>query len=198
MDLQELYQPKDLSRLGTFWHAFQQVYLDLYGSRLATIAAMAGHAPAAGCMVALACDYRIMTSNPKRASIGLNESQLGIVAPPWLGQMYIDTIGHRRAEWALSLGTLFLPTQALEIGLVDQLVSDDDDVVPVAKEQAAQWIRIPSQARVATKQLTRQRQMDHLMATRDADTEHFCTFVTQDKVKKTLGIYLERLAKKKK
>ena len=75
---------------------------------------MNGPAPAAGCMLALSCDYRIMTSSPK-ASIGLNESQLGIVAPPWLCQMYIDTIGLRQAELALLEGTLWSPQDALKM-----------------------------------------------------------------------------------
>lgn len=50
------------------------MYLDLYGSRLATISAIQGHAPAAGCFIAMACDYRIMSGG----SIGLNETKLGI------------------------------------------------------------------------------------------------------------------------
>lgn len=41
-----------------------------------------GSSPAGGCLVALSCDYRIMVENPK-FSIGLNEAQLGIVAPFW-------------------------------------------------------------------------------------------------------------------
>jgi 3,2-trans-enoyl-CoA isomerase len=81
LDLTELYKP-DPSRLPKFWESFQQLYFDLYGSRLATIAAMNGHAPGAGCMIALSCDYRIMS----KGKIGLNESKLGICAPPWLGQ----------------------------------------------------------------------------------------------------------------
>jgi 3,2-trans-enoyl-CoA isomerase len=81
LDLTELYSP-DADRLPRFWESFQQVFLDLYGSRLATIAAMNGHALAAGCMLALSCDYRIMS----KGTIGLNESKLGIAAPPWLGK----------------------------------------------------------------------------------------------------------------
>jgi 3,2-trans-enoyl-CoA isomerase len=81
LDLTELYKP-DPSRLPKFWESFQQLYIDLYGSRLAIIAAMNGHAPAAGCMLALSSDYRIMS----KGKIGLNESKLGICAPPWLGQ----------------------------------------------------------------------------------------------------------------
>jgi 3,2-trans-enoyl-CoA isomerase len=198
LELTELHRP-DPDRLPKFWHAFQQLYLDLYGSRLSTIAAMNGPAPAAGCMLALSCDYRIMTSDPK-ASIGLNESQLGIVAPPWLCQQYLDTIGNRNAELALLLGTLFSPQKALEIGLVDQLTgpSGDEDVVDLAREMAAKFVQIPAKARVAAKELTRGSQIEKLVKNRDDDTDFFCSFVTAESVQKTLGAYLEMLAKRKK
>ena len=191
LDLVELYRP-DSVRLPQFWNSFQQIYLDLYGSPLATIAAMNGHAPAAGCMLALSCDYRIMS----KGSIGLNESKLGIVAPPWLGQQYIDTIGHRKAELALSLGTLFSPQEALEIGLIDEIVNDGD-AVEVARGKAVEFVSIPAQARSAAKELTRGRQIDSLLNHRDKDTEHFCSFVTQDSVQANIGYYLDMLTKRK-
>jgi Delta3-Delta2-enoyl-CoA isomerase len=204
LELTELYKP-DPVRLPEFWMSFQQLYLDLYGSRLSTIAAIAGPAPAAGCMLALSCDYRIMTDHPK-CTIGLNESQLGIVAPPWLAQQYIDVIGKRQAELALLLGTLFPPQRALQIGLVDDLVvlsSNDDDtsndkVQEVAQRKAAEFIRIPPKARVAAKELTRGAQIGKLRDHREEDTEFFSSFVTSDTVQKTLGSYLEMLAKRKK
>jgi 3,2-trans-enoyl-CoA isomerase len=191
LDLTELYEP-DPVRFPEFWKSFQQLYLDLYGSRLATIAAINGHAPAAGCMLALSCDYRIMSAG----NIGLNESKVGIVAPPWLGQQYIDTIGHRQAELTMSLGTLFSTQEALEIGLVDEVVADN--VVDIAKQRAMDWVRIPPQARVAAKEFTRGRQINDMLKTRDFDTEQFCSFVSHKKVQKSLGSYLEQLAKRKK
>lgn len=193
LELSELYKP-DTDRLGRFWNAFQQLYLDLYGSRLTTLAAMGGHAPAAGCMLALSCDYRIFSATGGK--IGLNESLLGIVAPPWLGQQYVDIIGHRRAEMALSLGTLFSPQEALEVGLVDE-VAHDSNVVDIAKQRASEWMKIPMEARVGAKKLTRGRQLQHLQDNRQADADHFCSFVTQESVQKSLGMYIEQLSKKK-
>ena len=61
-------------------------------------------------------------------TIGLNETQLGIAAPPWMGQLLVRTIGFRKAELALAMGTLFPPNSALEIGLVDEIISDSDSV----------------------------------------------------------------------
>jgi len=91
----ELLSP-DSVRLPKFWNSLQQVYIDLYGSRLATVAAIQGHAPAAGCFLAMACDYRVMfaggvNSDTKKKhvpTIGLNETRLGIAGegstPVWI------------------------------------------------------------------------------------------------------------------
>jgi 3,2-trans-enoyl-CoA isomerase len=187
----------DMKRLVMFWSSFQDLYLDLYGSRLACIAAMQGHAPAAGCMLAMSCDYRIMaaTTETHRPTIGLNESKLGIVAPPWLGQQMVDTIGRRNAEISLALGTLYSPEEALKIGLVD-LVVPQDQVEAKASEAALQWAKIPAQARVASKRMIRKDRLDRLKASRSQDVEHFANFVITEHVQDSLTAYLDMLAKK--
>lgn len=191
-----------LRRLHDFWSAFQQVYLDLYCSRLACIAAISGHAPAAGCMLALCCDVRIMVagddSKPnKMPTIGLNESKLGIVAPPWLGQMFVDTVGRRQGELGLGLGLLYPPDTALDIGLIDEVVSANELTVRAA-EEAAQWIQIPPTARVAAKMLIRKDRINRLIQNRRADKDNFCNFVQTAPVQLQLTAYLEKLAAKKK
>jgi len=197
LDINEMYQP-DKQRLVEFWSAFQQVYLDLYGSRLACIAAMEGHAPAAGCMLALCCDYRIMaqSSETTKPTIGLNETKLGIAAPPWLGQLLVDTVGTRVTEKSLSLGLLYSPQEALTISLVDEVVSQEE-VLGRAKEEAATWAKIPPQARVASKLLTRKKHIDNLLQTRQQDTDYFCNFVNDETTQLNLHMYVESLKRKR-
>ena len=60
------------------------------------VAAIAGHAPAGGCVLALCCDYRIMASGPFR--IGLNETQVGLVAPEGIQHLLRRVVGLHRAE----------------------------------------------------------------------------------------------------
>lgn len=229
LDIAELVEP-DKDRLPKFWNSLQQVYLDLYGSRLATIAAIQGHAPAAGCMLAMACDYRIMCAGhgddevdgKKRRkhvpTIGLNETQLGIAAPPWMGQLMVRTIGFRMAERALALGTLFQPTDALKVGLVDEVVSEQtadvsdalmtlltegneqvsNPLMQKAYREAALYAKIPPQARVASKMVTRSDCLQDMFATREADNDFFCGFIGQDEVQKNLKGYVEALKQKSK
>ena len=119
LDIAELHNP-DEGRLRDFWCALQDVFLALYGSRCATVAAIDGHAPAGGCLLAAACDERIMASGG-RFGIGLNESKLGIVAPSWFADALQPLVGQRRLERMLQLGSLLSPAEALEAGLVDEL-----------------------------------------------------------------------------
>ena len=201
LDIMEMHQPQ-MDRLRLFWSSFQELYITLYGSRLACIAAMEGHAPAAGCMLALSCDYRIMASTDIATKcqprIGLNETKLGIVAPPWLAQQMIDCVGVRQAEMALSLGTLYTPEEALQIHLVDAVVPLSE-VRATALKEAHQWgMTIPPQARVASKLLIRQPHIDKLRASTEQDIDHFVQFITHPKVQQNIAGYLEMLAKKRK
>ena len=147
-------------------------------------------------MLALSCDYRIMgTTKQAAATIGLNESQLGIVAPPWLAQQMMDTIGRRRAELALSLGLLYTAEEALEIGLIDELVPMDE-VQERAYQAAVQWGKIPPNGRMAIKMQVRRERLNQLEATRQEDLDNFCRVVTSDKVQRDLTSYLEVLAQR--
>jgi 3,2-trans-enoyl-CoA isomerase len=199
LDLTELHKP-DPQRLPEFWNAFQQVYLDLYGSRLACVAAIEGHAPAAGCMLTMCCDYRIMAASPENGSkgpkIGLNETKLGISAPFWLGHLMVQTIGNRQAEKSLALGTLYSAEEALIIGLVDEVVPGEE-VLARAHAEATKWAAIPPLARVTSKMMTRKKLLDDLEAKRQEDTDYTCEYLQSKTVQMPLSMYFESLQKKR-
>lgn len=219
LDIAELVAP-EADRLVRFWNSLQQVYIDLYGTRLATVAAMQGHAPAAGCLLALMCDYRVMSAGDDKhvPTIGLNETKLGIACSPWMAQMMVSTIGPRKTELALALGTLFPPEQALSVGLVDDIVphqqlelSDEglvdlfpsemkdrslNPVLQKAYAQARIYAKIPPHARVASKMVIRDEPLFKMIAKRDEDTNHFCGFVMQKSVQKNLTSYVDALKNK--
>jgi 3,2-trans-enoyl-CoA isomerase len=50
LDITEMHRP-DGERLGHFWRQLQETWLTLYGTGLATVAAIDGHAPAGGCLL---------------------------------------------------------------------------------------------------------------------------------------------------
>lgn len=54
----------------------------------------------------------------------------------------VSTVGHRATEIALQLGQLYSPTEALEIGLVDKMVPEDQ-VIATATQTMTKWLAIP-------------------------------------------------------
>ncbi|RQM18614.1 hypothetical protein DD237_001538 [Peronospora effusa] len=206
LDIMEMYQPElqllsnilmhlsfQPTKLTTFWTSLQDLYLRLYTTPLAAVAAIEGHSPAGGCLLAMCCDYRVMTSG--KPMIGLNETQLGIVAPTWFRDTFVNTIGHREAEKMLGLGLQVDANKAKAIGLVDEAVALEE-VFPRAEAVMAKWLAIPDMARVRTKLLMRQETADRLLAIREKDLEAFTLFAQASKVQESLGMYLASLKKK--
>lgn len=54
----------------------------------------------------------------------------------------VNTVGHRTTEIALQLGQLYSPAEALQIGLVDKLVPEDQ-VMATATQTMTKWLAIP-------------------------------------------------------
>lgn len=192
LDLMEMYNPKR-ENLATFWRSLQDLFATLYLSPLATVAAIEGHAPAGGCFLSICCDYRVMSQGG--AVIGLNETKLGIVAPAWFRDVFVNTVGHRVAEHMLSLGAQVDADSAKAIHLVDEAVPSNE-VLPHAKKALGEWTSIPAHARGLTKKLMREKTVAQLMKNRDADIQVFQDLIMQPRVQKSLEMYLASLRKK--
>ncbi|NXX81655.1 ECI1 isomerase, partial [Urocolius indicus] len=186
---------KSPEHYAEFWRAVQEMWLRLYGSNLVTLAVLNGSSPAGGCLIASSCDYRIMVDNPK-FSIGLNEAQLGIVAPFWFKDTFVNVVGHRVAERALQLGYLFPAPEAQRFGLVDELVPEEK-LQEKAAAVMAQWLALPDHARQLTKAMMRKALLERLLAHRDDDVQNFVSFISKDSIQKSLRGYMEMLRKKK-
>lgn len=96
----------------------------------------------------MSCEYRVMLDN---LTIGLNETQLGIVAPNWFICTMQNTISKRNSELALTSGRLFKTGEALQIGLVDEIAADKNDALVKSEAFISRFARIPPLARAATK-----------------------------------------------
>eukprot|EP00057_Strongylocentrotus_purpuratus_P024520 XP_011678994.1 PREDICTED: enoyl-CoA delta isomerase 1, mitochondrial isoform X1 [Strongylocentrotus purpuratus] len=192
LDITEMYQ-KSPESTDRFWRSLQDFWLTLYDSRLATVAAVTGHSPAGGCAIAMSCDHRIMAEGP--FTMGLNEVNLGIVAPFWFKDTMQNTIGQRETERALGLGLLYKPDEALNVGLIDQVVPLEN-VVDQAREEIQKWIKIPGVARMASKRMIRESTLTKLRDIREDDINMFTNFIQMEAVQKHLGSYMEKLKKK--
>lgn len=95
-----------------------------------------GHAIAGGCIVALACDHRLMTANPK-ARIGLNEVPLGLRFPPKTWRLVRHRLPAHAIERVVLEGGLHAPEAALRLGLVDEVVAGEAEARAYAERIAA-------------------------------------------------------------
>lgn len=54
----------------------------------------------------------------------------------------LNVVGQRNTEISLQLGMLYKPSDALKIGLVDQLVPEDQ-ILATATQTMSKWLAIP-------------------------------------------------------
>lgn len=142
----------DASALRVAWEGFFMAARALAQSTVPVVAALNGHAPAGGCVLALCCDYRVMAAGPY--FIGLNETRVGLVAPEGIQHLMRRVVGAHRAERLLVAGEMIDAQRALEIGLVDELA--DIDAVPArAREWLAELLSLPGRPMLATREIAR-------------------------------------------
>ena len=190
LDLKTMYQPTE-EVAKEFWSTLHDLFHRLYMSPFPIVAVINGHAPAGGCFLSLCCDSRVMAAG--KAVIGLNEVKLGIVPPWWFGVLMKETVGPRQAEKHLQLGSLLTAEQALQIGLVD-FVSENPE--QVALEELQKFMKIPPTARVHSKMISRQPLDTIVDSGKSEDVENFWNYIRTDTVQKGLQQYLESLKKK--
>lgn len=142
----------DRAALMAAWESFFAAARALAAFPAPVVAAIAGHAPAGGCVLALCCDYRVMASGPFR--IGLNETQVGLVAPEGIQHLLRRVVGLHRAERLLVAGELVEAERAHAIGLVDEL-TDIDEVAIRARVWLEGLLALPRQPVLQTRAIAR-------------------------------------------
>jgi 3,2-trans-enoyl-CoA isomerase len=134
----------DRDHMAGFWRSFVHVLGRIASMPVPTVFALTGHAPAGGIVMALFGDYRIM---PRGAfKTGFNEVQVGLVVPPQVHLALVRLIGARTAERILVAGEMMDAQRALEIGLVDELADDPEQVLRRALEWCEGLLALPQRA----------------------------------------------------
>lgn len=112
-----------------------------------TVAAITGYALGGGFEVALSCDRRIAGDN---ATVGQPEILLGIIPGGGGTQRLTRLVGPAKAKDIVFTGRFVKAAEALEIGLVDEVVAPDQ-VYARAHAWAAQFANGPTVALAAAK-----------------------------------------------
>jgi 3,2-trans-enoyl-CoA isomerase len=123
IDLIEAYN-YDETQSRAFWTDFIAMQATLASFKKPMVAAISGHSPAGGCVMAICCDYRLMADG--KFIIGLNEVPVGIIVPDSIFNLYSFWLGQRKAYQYLMEGRLLKVDEALEAGLIDEVTTAED------------------------------------------------------------------------
>lgn len=182
----------DAAGLKAGWASLFAAARAIAGSPVPVVAALGGHSPAGGCVLALCCDYRIMARGPFR--IGLNEVQVGLVAPDAIQHLMRRVVGPYRAERLLVAGALVESEQALAIGLVDEL-TDAEHVTKRAQVWLQELLALPGEAMLATRRIARADLVAALEGFRDDDLDAFLAEWNSPSTQAALQALVARLKK---
>jgi enoyl-CoA hydratase/carnithine racemase len=158
VDLIEAYS-YDEQQIRAFWTDFLALAAALASFKKPMIAAISGHSPAGGCVMAICADYRLMAEGDY--IIGLNEVPVGIVVPQMVFSLYAFWLGERVAYQSLLQGKLFKAAEALQAGLVDALLPAAD-LLPAAERQLKALMKLNKVTWCQTKQNLRKHLLDQI------------------------------------
>lgn len=129
---------------STYRRMRRQIEIEDALERLAkpVVVAIEKFALGGGAELALACDVRVMGEG---AVFGLPEASLGLFPGAGGTQRLTRLVGTARAFWMMATGAKLPAAQALEYGLVNEVVPDDA-VVTRAREIAEQFAAGPTLA----------------------------------------------------
>jgi Delta3-Delta2-enoyl-CoA isomerase len=138
----------DQPAIAAVWRELYALLKALATSPIPIAAAITGHAPAGGTVLALFCDCRVMADGDFK--LGLNEVQVGLPLPPVILAALRRLVGPRQAERLAVSGLLISPQEALKVGLIDEVVPPDQLI-----ERALEWCKsrlaLPAEAMAVTR-----------------------------------------------
>jgi len=159
LDLIELIA-YDKSQMTEFFQSFGSLYAQLLKFTKPLIAAITGHSPAGGCVLAVTCDNRYMAAGEK-FRIGLNEVAVNVQISQDLTNVYSFWLGNGLAHRYVLEGKLLNNQEALASGLVDEVLPLEE-VLPRAEKQMQLYLMADQEIWRNTKQKLRKSLLDGL------------------------------------
>lgn len=160
----------DRATLTDFMRSFARALWGLYGLEKPTVAALAGHAVAGGCVLAMTADWRVLR---RGARIGLNEVKVGVPLPWSVALLLHDRVPNRAHSAVALLGRNFQDEGATEAGLADELAADAASTEAQARERLAEFVDKDVSAFAATKRYLRRDALARMQAEEDTRVDDF-------------------------
>src|SRR5438132_7923380 len=121
-DLETHLNEAQTGELHDFIAKGQRVFNRIAGLKIPSVAAVHGACAGGGYVITRACDWRRASDDPA-TRIGLPETTLGLI-PAWGGSTRLPRlIGEDNAAEVILKGKLYSASEALKIGLVDEVAS---------------------------------------------------------------------------
>lgn len=174
-----------------FWTAFLGLTRMLVGSPVPVVAAITGHAPAGGAVLAIHCDYRVAADGD--FVIGLNEVSVGLPVPPSILRCLEYLVGSRQAARLAVQGLLVPMAEAAQVGLVDELCHPDE-VVERAISVAQRLASLPPIAMSATRRSCKAELLEPLDEAQEAELATSYWF--SDETQREMRRLAERLGRR--
>ena len=193
LDVAAVLQLDQAGRLADFWREYSSLCRAIAASPIPIVAALTGHSPAGGAVLATFCDYRVMARGAYR--IGLNETQVGLTVPPEVQTGLRRLVGAYRAERLMVAGAMVDAEEALRIGFVDELV-EPEQVVARALAWVGQLLALPPRAMSETRRIARADLVAAFDANRSGDVEQFVRGWFGEESRTTLTAVLAKLKAK--
>ena len=125
------------------------------------VAAINGHALAGGCIIACACDYRVMARGP--ATIGVTELRVGVPFPATPLEILRFAAAPHTIQETIYSGRPYSPEEGLVRGLIDE-ITEPEGLLERACEVAAGYGEIPAESFRITKHQLRRPVMERAAA----------------------------------
>jgi enoyl-CoA hydratase/carnithine racemase len=197
LDVAAVLQLDQAGRLGELWREYSGLCRTIAASPIPVVAAITGHAPAGGAVLATFCDYRVMarSSDPaKPFRIGLNEVQVGLIVPSEIQTGLRRLVGAYRAERLMAAGAMVDSDEALRLGFVDELI-DAENVVARALEWLRALLALPARAMSGTRVIARADLVAAFDAARSQDADDFVRGWFNDESRAVLTGVMAKLKK---
>lgn len=185
----------DQRAMDAVWREFYGLINALAASPIPIAAAITGHAPAGGTVLALFCDWRVAADGDSK--LGLSEVQVGLPLPPVILSALRRLIGARQAEHLAVMGALLSPGKAAILGLVDEVVPPLQ-VIDRALKWCHDLLALPQVARELTRRQARADLVELFAQDIDHEMAEVNSWWWNQETQARLHRMVEQLAMKKK
>lgn len=177
------------SYVREFLPALSEAFLAVFDHRGPVVAAINGHAIAGGCVLAAACDLRLMS----QGTIGLAELNVGVPFPPAAVEILRYAIGPAVSRLVLT-AALLDPSQARSIGLVHD-IADPDSLLESAVGWARKMAQPPAGVFSFSKRQLQQPARDRIAARRDEEQAVLAMW-SSGRTRDAIATYLQALRRR--